>query len=136
MNRLCKSVPGLIAATVVTVVQGHHSFAMFDNNTTLTLNGTLYAVEFVNPHGWVWIKAPDAKGDVKLWGLEGGATADLRRQGYDKSNLVVGTKVVATYNPLRDGRNGGRLRKLEFPDGRPVGKSSGGSAPIPDKPAE
>jgi hypothetical protein len=94
----------------------HHSFAMFDNDKTVTLNGTLYAAEFKNPHGWVWIKTIDEKGNTQLWGLEGGSTAELMRQGYTKKNLVVGTKVIATMNPLKDGRSGGRLRKLEFVD--------------------
>jgi hypothetical protein len=115
---------GLLTATAALLLacwsaaaNAHHSFAMFDGDKTLTLNGTLYAVEFKNPHGWVWIKTTDSNGSTQLWGLEGGSTNDLARQGYNKTNLVVGTKVVVTYNPLKDGRNGGRLRKLEFPNG-------------------
>lgn len=123
MNTRLSFFAGIVLALLSTVsspVRAHHSFAMFDNDKTVTLQGTLYAAEFKNPHGWVWIKTIDAKGNTQLWGLEGGSTAELMRQGYTKKNLVVGTKVVATMNPLKDGRSGGRLRKLEFVDQPPA----------------
>lgn len=99
----------------------HHSFAMFDASRTVTISGTLYAAEFTNPHGWIWIAVMNDKGQEEKWGLEGGSVADLRRLGYTKSTLKVGTKVKATLHPLKDGRSGGQLVSLDFGDGKKTG---------------
>lgn len=98
--------------------QAHHSFAMFDQEKTATVEGTLYAAEFINPHGWIWIEVKNAAGETEKWGFEGGSVGELRRLGYTRKNLIVGTKVTANYHPLRDGRNGGQLVKLDFGEGK------------------
>lgn len=91
------------------MANAHHSYAMFDKTQNLMLEGTLYAVEWKNPHSWVWVQADDGHGGQAVWGFEGGSPAALSHQGYSKQNLVVGTHVVVHYNPLKDGRTGGNL---------------------------
>ena len=39
----------------------HHSFAMFDAQKTVTLEGTVNEFEWVNPHSWLRIKVNDEK---------------------------------------------------------------------------
>jgi len=94
---------------------GHHSFSMFDKSRTLVINGSLYAVEWQNPHSWIWVQATGPDGTAAVWGFEGGSPAMLTRMGYSKKNLVVGTRITVKYNPLKDGRTGGNLVEMEFP---------------------
>lgn len=110
----------LLASNLVIVssVFAHHSYAMFDKAKTETLKGTLYAVEWKNPHSWIWIAVTNDKGATEVWGLEGTSPAAMTRLGFTKKDLVVGTPVTATYNPLKDGRTGGGLVELKFADGR------------------
>ena len=98
-------------------LQAHHSYALFDKTVTQTIAGTLYAVEWKNPHSWIWISVVNDAGEKELWGLEGGSPAALLELGYTKNNLVVGTPVTATLYPLKDGRTGGALVELKFADG-------------------
>jgi len=44
-------------------LDAHHSFkAMYDENKTTTLQGTITKVEFTNPHAHFWIDVKDATG--------------------------------------------------------------------------
>lgn len=109
---------GLIGMAAMSDTQAHHSYSMFDRTRTETIKGTLYAVEWKNPHSWIWIAVKNEKGATDLWGLEGTSPASMTRLGYTKKDLVVGTPVTARLNPLKDGRNGGGLVELKFADGR------------------
>ena len=43
----------LVLAFAVAPVQAHHSFlAEFDGNKTVTIEGVITKVDWVNPHGW------------------------------------------------------------------------------------
>ena len=108
----------LLAATAI----AHHSMAMFDKNRTISIAGTLYAVEWKSPHSWVWITVQNDQGEAEQWGLECGSPAALTRLGFSKKDLTVGTKVTAELYPLKDERSGGSLVKLSFADGRVWGK--------------
>lgn len=122
ISKLSKS-SGVIVAfslnlAVASSAFAHHSYAMFDRTKTATIKGTLYAVEWKNPHSWLWIAVKNEKGGNDTWGFEGTSPASMTRLGFNKKNLVVGTPVNVTYNPLKDGRNGGNLVELKFADGR------------------
>ncbi len=115
-----------VAALALAVLVGgptlaHHSFAMFDPTKVQTLNGTLYSVEWKNPHSWFWIKVKTDKGQEQIWGLEGASPSVFTRQNFTRKDFVIGEKVKVEYNPLRDGRTGGKFLRMTFADGRMVG---------------
>ena len=108
----------------------HHSFAMFDKTKLLTFKGSVYAIEFKNPHSWFWFKFPVAVdpaqswglgGEIQLWGLEGGGTGAFTQQGIKKSDIPVGAEVTVDLHPLRNGQHGGQFLRVTFADGRQVG---------------
>jgi hypothetical protein len=49
-----------VAAFAVPAV-AHHSFAMFDAQKTVTLQGTVKEFEWVNPHSWLRVMVNDEK---------------------------------------------------------------------------
>ena len=127
------SIAVLMAATAPAVA--HHSYAMFDQTKRLTLKGTVRAVEWANPHVWVWVDVDDGKGGVTPWGFETNAPSELVRFfGWTKNSLTVGDKVTVDYAPLRSGRNGGALRTLTFADGRTL--KTPRTNPPPGSPAQ
>ena len=52
-------------------IGAHHSYAMFDLSTTLTVTGTVAKLERINPHVFVWVhvRNPGAAGGYDLYGL-------------------------------------------------------------------
>jgi hypothetical protein len=102
-----------------TAALAHHSYAMFDQTRRLTVQGTVHALEWTNPHIWVWVDVEDGKGGTATYGFESNAPAELGRFfGWSKRSLTAGDKVTIDYAPLKSGRNGGALRTLTFADGR------------------
>ena len=110
----------LLLALASSAALAHHSFAMFDSTKVLTMQGTLYNVEWKNPHGWFWVKTTRG-GKEEIWGFEGAGTGAFIRQGFTKKDFIVGEKVKVDYNALKDGRTGGKFLRMTFPDGRQVG---------------
>jgi hypothetical protein len=95
----------------------HHSYAMFDLKARSTISGTVAKLEWGNPHVFVWVYVPNAKGDYDLYGLEAGSVSLLTRYGWTKSTMKTGEKVTVEYFPLKDHRPGGAFIKMTHADG-------------------
>jgi Family of unknown function (DUF6152) len=120
------SVIVLLAAAVS--ASAHHSFsAEFDGSKTVTLEGKVVMMEWVNPHSWLHIDVTKPDGTVERWKVEGGSPNVLQRLGWNRNSLPAGTKVKVVGSPAKDGAKRLNSRSLEFPDGRKM--SLGGSNP-------
>jgi len=127
----------LLAASAGGVASAHHSYAMFDHDKTISLAGTVYTWEMINPHSYLWVLVPkQGGGPEQNWGLEGGGVAALSRTGVTKSMVKPGEKVVVSLHPLRDGRTGGQLLSVTLADGRVIRMGGGGGGPAEAKPPE
>ena len=87
----------------------HHSFAMFDSQKNLTLDGTIKEFQWTNPHSWIQIMVKDASGKEVEWSIEGGSPNGLSRGGWKRTSLKAGDKAQVVIHPLKDGTNGGSL---------------------------
>ena len=128
-------ITGVIAGVLLlgtTPVQGHHSFAMFDQGAPVTLVGTVAAFEWTNPHAYIFVDVPDGS-TTKQWSIELGSTSILQRGGWKFNTLKKGDKVTAVISPLRNGDPGGLLSRITLPDGRALG--NGGPPPAAGAPA-
>jgi hypothetical protein len=114
----------LALCTAGAPAEAHHSFAMFDQSKTMTLNGHVRVFQWTNPHCYIQLMVPDANGVEKEWSLEMGAPMYLYANGWRPSILKPGTAITVTINPLRDGRPGGLLLSAQTADGTPIGKPS------------
>lgn len=117
----------------------HHSYAMFDRNTTKSYQAVVRIWEFTNPHAYLWVYIDDAAGKPQLWGLEAPGPSNLIRAGWNKNTVKPGDKVTVEINPVRDGRNAGNLVKLIASDGRtleagPLPGAPGGQGVLNDGP--
>jgi hypothetical protein len=86
----------------------HHSFqAEYDQSKPLTLVGRVTKVVTENPHGWIYLDAPNAQGRVVNWALELPAPNVLRRNGFDRSIyetlMTSGEEVTVTAFAAKDG---------------------------------
>ena len=109
----------LTLTTGVLPAYAHHSFAMFDLNTTTQVSGTLKDVAWNNPHIAVIVVVPGEGGQAAEWHFEAGPPAFMLRAGLKRDDLSsrIGSKVIVTFHPLKDGRTGGSLQGVKFQDG-------------------
>ena len=85
-----------------TAVYAHHSYsATYDTGHQVRLEGKLVQFAFKNPHSFVTVQAPDAKGVMQRWSLEWSGTGQLSNQGVTRETLKVGDQVLVVGNPSR-----------------------------------
>lgn len=121
MAVLVRFVSLVVASTLLaSTAQAHHSFGQFDDKKCPTISGVVRKFEFSYPHTWLWVTAKAADGSDELWGFEGADPATLSLYGWSQNFLKKGDKVSVAFNPLRDGRKGGSMRKIVMPDGKMV----------------
>ena len=99
----------------------HHSFAMFDAEKTLTMQGTVKEFEWVNPHSWLRVMVNDEKtGKPLLWALELSSPGRLVTMGMRADSVKPGDAVSVTFHPMRDGSRGGQFIEAVLPGGQKV----------------
>jgi hypothetical protein len=127
----------LLAGTpfVTLTAIAHHSFAMFDRDKEVTLVGTVREFQWTNPHAFIEMDVPDAKGAAEKWSIELNSPNNLTRQGWKSSMLKAGDKVSVTMNPLRDGKKGGLFVSVVLPDGKVIKDPTRRQLPPPAEPA-
>lgn len=98
-------------------VSAHHTASMFERTKTVQLSGTITEVRWTNPHVNIMVNAALTGGKAAPWLLEMTSPGNLTRNGWSKTALKPGDKVVLDINPLRDdSANGGRLVKATVVD--------------------
>jgi hypothetical protein len=99
----------------------HHSFAMFDAEKSVKLEGTVKEFQWTNPHAWILMNVADASGQQVQWAIEMGGPGGLARQGWLPKTLTPGMKISAIIHPLKDGTHGGQFMAVTLPDGKLMG---------------
>jgi hypothetical protein len=93
-------------------VLAHHSYAMFDLSKEVTLEGTVRAFQWTNPHIWIDIVVIDKNtGEPVNWSIEGKGPVELVRDGWRHDAIKAGDKVTLVIHPLKQSTNGGSLMK-------------------------
>jgi hypothetical protein len=101
----------------IAAVSAHHSTTMFDHAKTMTINGDVVELRWVNPHVSLSVRGvvKERAGDgVTEWVMEMTSPGNLvRAGGWRRDAVKPGDKVEVTFSPLRDvERKGGALKKL------------------------
>jgi hypothetical protein len=115
INQLLKR--ALLAAVLSTSGVGaalaHHSFAIYDKAKVLKLTGEVKAFQWTNPHCVIWfVVKPEGGGEPQEWGVETTSPGVLTRNGWTRTSIKAGDKVLVEFNPLRDGSRGGGLNAV------------------------
>jgi len=81
---------------------GHHSAAAtYIHGKSVKIEGTLKEFIWRNPHSFMKVQAPDEKGEMQMWVIEGAAAATLAEQGVTTNSLRPGDHVIVTGYPGR-----------------------------------
>ena len=96
----------------------HHSFAMFDREKTVELQGTVKDFQWTNPHSFLDVYVDDSKGGAPvLWTLEFGAVHNLVNQGWKPKTLLPGDKIIVTVHPAKNGGPYGQALSVTLSNG-------------------
>jgi Family of unknown function (DUF6152) len=100
----------------------HHSFAMFDQEHPIELEGMVQEFKYTSPHSYIILEVKGADGSVVIWNLEGGAPSLLTRDGWSRQTLKPGDEITITIHPLHSGAPGGswQLRQIKYKNGQPL----------------
>jgi len=132
MNLKAVALSAAAVTALVTPAPAHHSFAMFDADKTVTLQGTVKEFEWTNPHSWLHIMVRDeATGQQGVWALELSSPARLKRMGMSADSVKPGDAVSVTFHPLKDGARGGQFLQAVLPDGKQIIRANAGDENAP-----
>jgi hypothetical protein len=121
MNMKVVSLSVVIASAIAVPAVAHHSFAMFDAQKTVSLEGTVKELEWTNPHAWLRIMVNDQKlNRPVLWAFEMSSPARMTTIGLRADSVKPGDKVTVTFHPMRDGSRGGQFMQAKLPDGKEI----------------
>jgi hypothetical protein len=104
----------------------HHSYAMFDVEKNISVEGTVKQFMWTNPHSWIRMEVMDAKGQPKEWAVEMGSLTILVSLGWNPKTLQPGDKVRMTLHPMKSGQPGGDFVALDS-GGHNMVKNDGGA---------
>ena len=112
---------GIAVAMSAIPAIAHHSFAMFDAQKTVILEGTVKEFEWVNPHAWLRVTVNDEKtGAPALWALELSSPSRLVTMGMRADSVKAGDAVSVTFHPMKDGTRGGQFMSAALPGGKNI----------------
>jgi hypothetical protein len=134
MKPFATGLAALTLAAAASPALAHHSFAMFDQRKTVTLDATVKAFEWSSPHCWIQVAVVNQAGQPQDWGVELGAPPMLNRTGWTFNTLKPGDHVTLVIHPLASGGPSGNLVKVTLADGRVLGPG-GAPPPLALKPA-
>ncbi len=99
------------------VAFAHHSVtALYLQDESVTIKGTLKEFLWRNPHSLFKVEAPDDKGELQIWVIEGAAPTQLAADGVTRTTLRANDQVIVTGRPGRaSGEHRILLQRIERP---------------------
>jgi len=101
-------------------VCAHHSFAMYDNGKQITIEGVVKELQWTNPHVWIQVLVPNAKGGQDEWSVECTSVNFMVRRGFSKTTIKAGDQISVSLTPLKDGSHGGAFKGVNSLNGAPL----------------
>lgn len=107
----------LLAVASPFPVSAHHSFATYDGEKTVTVEGAVKAFKWVNPHARIEMLVRGDDGAVAEWSIEMGPPQHLVLGGWKRHMLKPGDTISVTLHPRKDGAPGGSYITAKNADG-------------------
>ena len=115
------TLPIVVVGAVLLLATGpawaHHAMiAQFALDRPVTLRGTLTKMEWVNPHGWIYLDVRGENGQVENWAIETGSPLRMERRGLKKTDFRYGVEIIVGAFAAKDGTRSAAGWIVTFPD--------------------
>ncbi len=118
------SLTAIAAVAFVAPAFAHHSFAMFDQDKTVTLKGTVNEFEWSNPHVWLRVMVVDqTTGKPVQYAFEMGSVRRSMLDGWKSDSVRPGDAITVRMHPLKDGSRGGMYLSAALASGKSFGRT-------------
>lgn len=98
--------------------EAHHSFARYDFDKEMVVQGTVKEFQFTNPHCWIHVAVTE-NGKTQTWSLEGGSTSALLKAGWKRNTVKPGDTITISFHPTREASTEGSMMVLKDINGVP-----------------
>jgi len=84
---------------------GHHGTGIsYDQDTQITVNGTVKEFVWRNPHSQLWVDITDGEFKGQSYGIEMNSPGVMLRWGWSKNTFKAGDEITVKVHPSRTGR--------------------------------
>lgn len=107
----------LVLPWVAETAFAHHSFASYEPDLQIKFSGKVTHFQWTNPHVYIGMDGPDAKGEMRHWTIECANPGILNRVGWKWNMIKEGDTITVIVAPLRNGQPGALLKAIKLADG-------------------
>ncbi len=98
----------------------HHSTAMYDMASPVTVTGTVTKFEWTNPHAFVYLDVKNEKGEVEHWEVEMMSLNHLKSYGWMHTTVKPGDVISCTGGRAKSGATAMISSVMKLSDGRTI----------------
>ena len=119
-SRLMACAIGIGLALNTAPVFAHHSTAMYNMSTPVTVTGTVKRFEWTNPHAYIYIVAKDEQGKEVEWAIELMSLNHLKSYGWSRNTVQPGEVISCTGGQAKSGLPAMLSSVIKLGDGRVI----------------
>lgn len=108
----------MIGASIMPILAHHSVQGEYDVSKTITIQGVVTKVEWMNPHAHFWVEAKNDDGTVSDWEMELPSPNSLSKESVTKDFIKSGDQIRVNVWAARDGSKLAHALTLILPDGR------------------
>jgi Family of unknown function (DUF6152) len=98
----------------------HHSTALFEMESPITVTGVVKRFEWSNPHAFIYVDVKGDKGNVETWAIEMTSLNQLKAYGWARDMVKPGDVISCTGGRAKDGLPSMLSSRIKLSDGRNI----------------
>ena len=110
----------LCAIPAATPAFGHHSTAMYNMASPVTVTGVVKRFEWTNPHAYIYLAVTDESGRTVEWQIEMMSLNHLKSYGWAHDTVKPGDKISCTGGAAKSGDPAMLSSLIKLADGRMI----------------
>lgn len=117
---LLVSTLGLALLCTTEPLLAHHSTAMYDMASPVTVTGVVKRFEWTNPHAYIYLDVKNEKGEVEEWTIEMMSLNHLKSYGWSRDLVKPGDVISCTGGRAKSGLPAMLSSLMKLADGRMI----------------